>query len=73
MNALFLTSVSRKISGGFCARVILGLSLIGAFLLVGAGSVELMQLESAPTVVGFVSPVMPIFPFVTIFLLNIQP
>ena len=73
MNKLFFTPASRRISGGLCARAILGLSLVGAFLLVGAGSVELVESESVSTEVGFVSPVMPIFPFVTVFILNIQP
>lgn len=73
MNKLFFTPLSRRISGGLCARAILGLCLVGAFLFVGAGSVELAESESVSTEVGFVSPVMPIFPFVTIFLLNIQP
>jgi hypothetical protein len=73
MNALSIAPLSRKTPRGFCPRAILGLSLIGAFLLVGADSVEPTVLEVASTEVGFVSPVMPVFPFVTVFLLNIQP
>ena len=73
MNALLITSLSHKISWRLCARVILGLSFVGAVLLVGAGSVALLQLDPTSTAGGFLSPVMPMVPFVTVFLLNIQP
>jgi hypothetical protein len=51
--------------------VILGLFLMGAVLLAGAGLIGMLQLESASPAAGTYSPVMPMLPFVVFFLINI--
>jgi hypothetical protein len=73
MNRRSVTSSIRRSPGSLFARAILGLFLVGTLLLAGAGSVGLLRLESAPTTVGFINPVMPMLPVVTVLLLNIHP
>jgi hypothetical protein len=73
MNQRSFTPLIRFVTGDFCAPAILGLFLIAVLLLAGAGSVGLLHLESTPTTVGFISPVMPMMPVVTVILLNIYP
>jgi hypothetical protein len=73
MNAFSSTSLIRTVSGSLRARVILGLILMGAFLIAGAGLMGVSHLESASTSSDSFGPVMPVLPVVTVFLLNIQP
>jgi hypothetical protein len=73
MNTFSCTSLIRTISGGLPARVVLGLILMGAFLIAGAGLVGASHLESASTSGEFFGPVMPMLPVVTVFIFNIQP
>jgi hypothetical protein len=73
MNQRSVTPSIRSGPGNLYAPLILGLFLMGALLLAGAGSVGLLRLESAPTTVGFINPVMPMLPVVTVLLLNIHP
>ena len=73
MNQRSITPSIHSVRRSFCSPVILGLFLIGALFLVGVGSVGLLNLESTPTTVGFINPVMPMLPVVTVILLNIYP
>jgi hypothetical protein len=71
MNRRSVTSSIRRIPSSLFAPAILGLFLVGAFLLAGGGSVGLWQVESASTAVEYISPVIPILPVITAFLINI--
>lgn len=71
MNSHAFTRWLRTVLRGSFTRVILGLFLMGAVLLAGAGLIGMLQLESASPAAGTYSPVMPMLPFVVFFLINI--
>lgn len=73
MNTPSFASSIRAIPGDLRAHFTIGLILMGAVLISGAGLVKVWQLESSPAAGECLGPVLPLLPFVTVFVINIQP